>query len=286
MDGSLNGDVIPLRKVPIRVESGAVARETTTDAAGAFLFTGLPPGTYSLSASLPEIFERGRDRIEGIRLQCLTELPLGYARVPIQGTLARHDGTATNPWYQTVTAVAISGAQDAPLESRSTWTGVQRDGKWSFDGLPPGRYFIGVHKFKPSGQWDPLQQPFWYPNAERPTGAAVVVVSDKGSQQHLDLRFPPPPEEVYFQGTIVGTDGRPISGGVWLRDMDLGQVVSNASADYMGRFKVKAWRGHRYRLTGMSCGTNPKLQSQEMSLPDEPNAPLRVVLDTPCPPRR
>jgi hypothetical protein len=285
VDGSLGSDVIPLGKVRVRSESGTFARETTTDATGTFLFTGLPPGNYALRLFLPERFERGGpDRINVVRVKCAVELNLYFARAPLQGTLSRHDGSPVRPWSRTVTAVAISGAQDAPSENRSTSTIVQLDGKWTFDGLPPGRYLIGVHAFKPITQWDPLQQPFWYPNASRPSDAKVVVVTGE-TQQTLDLRFPPPPEEIYFHGTMVGPDGRPMRGGVWVYDVDLGRRVSNATVDDMGRFRVKAWRGHRYRLRGMNCQSAQRLQSQELSLPDDPSAPLRVVLDTPCPSR-
>jgi hypothetical protein len=149
--------------------------------------------------------------------------------------------------------------------------------------LPPGRYLIGIDVFGPQ-RWDPVEQPTWYPNALRPSEASIVEVGEEGSQ-HLDLRFATPPEEVWFSGVIIDTLGRPISGGVSLYDIDRKQVVSNASADYVGRFRLRGWKGHRYTLRGMLCGLPPQMQSEQMQLPDDPAIPLRVVLSEPCPPK-
>jgi hypothetical protein len=97
--------------------------------------------------------------------------------------------------------------------------------------------------------------------------------------------FAPPPDEVWFNGVIVDGDGRPIDAGVWLDDIDLQQGASYGPADYMGRFRVKAWKGHRYTLTSMQCSPSSKGQAAPMMLRGDADSatPLRIVLSEPCP---
>ena len=50
-----------------------------------------------------------------------------------------------------------------------------------------------------------------------------------------------------------------------------------------GPLGVKAWKGHRYTLTGMNCGSEPRIQSQVMTLPESrhpaTHRPVRTVCD-------
>jgi hypothetical protein len=100
-----------------------------------------------------------------------------------------------------------------PSKERSTFTDLDRDGTWSFEGLPPGEYLIGVGvQFKT--RWDPIRMPFWYPAATRPEYAEIIRVGEGGAVR-LALRNPAAPREVQFSGAsrTVGRDRNSYSFG-------------------------------------------------------------------------
>src|SRR5262245_43567916 len=151
LNGSGGADRIPLERVRVSIEGGPNRAEAITENNGSFLITGLPAGNYSLKASLPRPYEYGRDAIE-FRLRCLSEVSIVVARVPLFGTLSLADGSLPGWWPHTITAVAVDGNNRVPIKSRSVSTITQSDLRWSFVGLPPGRYLIGVDVFVNRGR--------------------------------------------------------------------------------------------------------------------------------------
>ena len=164
--------------------------------------------------------------------------------------------------------------------TEGTFTYLARDGTWSFDGLPPGEYLVGVGvQFK--SRWEPLRIPFWYPAATRPEDAEIVRVGGAGAVR-LALRHPAAPREVQFAGVIIGPGDRPVEGGVWLHDLDAGHAVANGSADARGRFQVRGWEGRRYTITAYACQGRVPAMSEAVPIDPTSAGSLRIMLTRPC----
>ena len=146
------------------VVSGAItARTATTDSSGNYTFTGLTPGTYTITETQPTAFADGReqngtpaaatvtnDRFAGITLSTAAA-STGFNFGEVQGaSLAgvvyddvNNDGSQASTGEVGIQGVTIrlAGTNDlGQAVSRTTTTAA--DGTYSFTGLRPGKYRV------------------------------------------------------------------------------------------------------------------------------------------------
>src|SRR5262249_24120433 len=105
---------------------------------------------------------------------------------PLRGTVRAANGDALVD--QVMLRAARLGSDGGVMFRRSTVAFTERDGTWKFNGLPAGRYLLGVNVLT-SPSDDPTFPATWYPNARTRQGATVLNVSD---DRTLNIDFPLP----------------------------------------------------------------------------------------------
>jgi hypothetical protein len=126
-----------------------------------------------------------------------------------------------------------------------------RDGRYVFEDVPPGRYFVATHFTSPPGTLESgaAYPSFFYPAAVDRRDATVVYVEEGRTVELADLTLPSPLIAQKLEGSIVWGDGSPVrSGAFYIEDSEYPgwSYVAQDSADANGRFSVSLLRGRRY----------------------------------------
>jgi hypothetical protein len=248
LDGTREGlDFKPVGGVEITAAGEAGRVTTRTDAGGTFMFKGLPRGAYTIAAALPRGFDFQGWPQPFVNLDsCLATKTIVTVRTPLVGFVRGSDGSPlTRPVR--VGAVAADSRGDPPARSRSAYVLSDLDGRWRFEGLPPGRYYIGTNLFE-SPDDTPFQE-WWYGTAGAGSAPAVVTVSHD-RQTALELRVGPLFERTTLGGIIVDAAGAPVAwANVMLTDLDSGrEYLFAAFTEGDGRFAIPVVKGRRYRI--------------------------------------
>jgi hypothetical protein len=280
--GGIKAELLPLPAVRVTATGmkGAATYSATTDSNGDYRFTDIQPGAYSIRAHVPAPYPQNDAAYEKtLILECAENVSFAVARVSLSGVLMRQVGRWGDLSGQTISAVAVGFNGAIADESRRMETYTDREGRWSFRGLPPGRYKVGVNVFRKVG-WDPSQQPVWYGGALDPSTARVVEIGEVGTRS-IVIRFPPAPAEIPIGGVLVDPGGKPVQGRVTVHDVAIGEDVDGSSTDASGRFAARGWQGRRYAIVGSACASLG-LMSESMDVPVGGTEQLRVKLTKPC----
>jgi hypothetical protein len=147
---------VPVRKAEVRLTSASprIARTTTTDAEGRFIFTDLPAAEYTLSASRPGFLEMVHGaRQPGASAQgTLVTLAAGQRRENVSWTLPRAGvitGTVLDefgdPAFNVPVRVMRYVFTNGFRSLTSGGNGVTDDrGQYRVAGLPPGEYLVAA----------------------------------------------------------------------------------------------------------------------------------------------
>jgi hypothetical protein len=206
----------PLSRARVGLSGSSQRGPVLTDDGGAFVFSGLPAGTYSffierngyLSASWPDS-SRWVRRLEGpIRLAATDNLE--------NVTLAIERGGVVAGKVMTATGEPITGAQvslvglAAPTFTRS---GTTNDlGDYRVADLPPGRYVLRaqLRAMTNDPPDTPLSGPLptYYPGTLQRSEAQELVVGRGGEVTEANLRLVEGMLSL-LDVTVTHTDGRP-----------------------------------------------------------------------------
>ncbi len=217
--GSIEGHVLnlltsaPVRKAKVMLTTPQIVLIADTDAEGTFQFTGLPPGTYRLSARHSGFVDRASRR--PISLGPNDLVANAEIRLRPQGVITGHildeDGEPVSDAY-------VSGFKEVYRDGRKRWERLNSGGRtndtgeYRFPSLTPGRYLLQAV--------DPRQQvnnrygdspkrfyvPTFYPNAPSEQAASPVEVGVGGEIRGIDihlLRIALPPS-AQVSGKVTG----------------------------------------------------------------------------------
>ncbi len=225
-----SGDPIANVKVTLTNTATGVTTETTTDDTGAYSFTNLAPGTYTVKETQPSTFVDGPDSLGTGATTAGTATNDQFAGVVLGGgqNAVNYDFTENKPAsisgavYVAGTNTPIAGVtitlkNETTNLTTTTTTGL--DGKYSFTGLPAGTY--SVTETQPSGFDDAADKA-----GTGATGAAgtvgadsvtgiTVVAGDKAVDYDFTETPTPIPQPTYasLAGQVyVAGSGRPIGG--------------------------------------------------------------------------
>jgi hypothetical protein len=252
LDGQYkNVDYQPLEDVRVTASGAGGRFATSTDRNGGFRFVGLPQGTYAIEPALTGRFALVGSPARVTFDSCFASVTLLAVRTPLDGVVLDAAGRPlTEPVHVGVIPAADSRAEP-PDHGPATYVISGRDGAWRFDGLPPGRYYVGTNLFESPDNMP--YQPYWHPVPGRPSEPAMVTIAHDHPVR-LELRVGPRFERTELRGTVVDAAGAPVP----LATMLLTDVESRrdylfaAYADEDGRFSVPAVRGRAYQIVALA----------------------------------
>jgi hypothetical protein len=245
-------DLGPMAGVTIVAHGAGVPSEVKTDAAGRFVFEGLTPGRYELEPRWPPGMRSMFGRREAVTVGPCGAADIGFPAItdaPLSGTLNGPDGAPAGAQVQvTVVSLDPAGSFATDAARRSTIAFTDKAGRWVFDGLPPGRYLLGVNLFGPPSITSPYLGTY-HPTGKEPDKAVPVDVAE-GRQVRLALTTGPRLKTRTISGVVADDQGVPVK-GAYMRVVDTEfplDVVfgTHGETDDAGRFTVKALEGRRY----------------------------------------
>ena len=276
-------DAGPVGGIVIAARGDGVTREVKTDANGRFAFKGLPPGRYEIEARWPT----------GLRSMFATKPKIvdvgacgagdiffaGVADAPLSGTVRTPDGKAVGKDVNValVKSDPAKATMTGPVE-HSTKTFTDADGRWKFDGLPQGRYLVGVNLLESPSITSPYQVTSRVAGQGKgPTPVEVV----EGRQMNVDLNAGPPFQTRTIAGIVVDERGSPVP-GVFLSAYDdefpLTPVFGvRAETDAAGRFSMAALDGRGYLVFATRYGRNESATADIPQSGDVTNLKLVVT---------
>jgi hypothetical protein len=203
----------------------------------------------------------------------------------ISGRVLDSDGKPVPDSAQVSVVTLESADKDfAHTESRSDYT---KNGQYEIDGLPPGKYVLGVNIADPP-EGGSAYAPTYFPGVTDLKNATIINIGAGEKLRNYDLRLPPRLETVTVTGTVLWANGKPVVGA----DIDISDVGDidyslafgvDIVTDKQGHFSIKAFKGRKYFLhaykekdyfagTGTQSGFVPIDTGQ-------PVPPVRLVLN-------
>jgi hypothetical protein len=184
-----------------------------------------------------------------------------------------------------------AGLEDSSETTTSTSTFTDRKGRYSFDRLPPGDYFVGIHLSKAPTEKEPFLRTY-YPFAEDKGGAARITIN-KARLVTLGAFHLRPLPLTSFSVEVRWSDGsHPVRSNLLVRNeaFDQGVIGDNAPqiANGAGVFTLPSHFEYGVRAA-VSCDEGSRIGQREtpylqLHVGDQPE-PTHVVLTlpgTPC----
>ena len=202
----------PLRKATVTLTGPQMQLTDETDASGKFQFTGLPPGTYRLSASRAGFLDHAARR--PVSLGSNKDVPDSEIRLPPQGAIA---GRVVDEDNEPSPGVQVFIFKQVYRDGRKQWQQLNTDisndaGEYRLSKLAPGRYILRARLMRPQpnnrfgDRPKMVYGPAWYPNASTQEEALPVEVGVGAEVRdvdiHLSKRVAPP--VFHVSGKVVG----------------------------------------------------------------------------------
>jgi hypothetical protein len=278
--GSISGRVIvdagvPMERVTIRLTSQVrdaagqpLARATNPDGEGRFVFNGLPPRSYIISAFAPGYISK-RDAVAGsgyVRLgeTAIIELIKGGV---ITGRVIDRRGEGMV--MTRVSAIRVRDEADNSISPLMAGSGGMTDdrGIYRLYGLPAGSYIVGVNMYRLST--DPAAQegdaPVFHPSSGR-ANASEVRVTAGGEVSGIDIGYRRESGRV-ISGTVEldDTGANPIGINVGIREYPSNIIIASTYLRNLltdRQFTLRGVMDGEYVLTASGQrGTYPEIPS-------------------------
>jgi hypothetical protein len=222
----------PAAGLEVAAQTGKRLFKTTTNADGRYEFRNLPPGQYRVylwDEVNQEIWKQGivwGTRYElglsaGPKFNCTGADFSVRPKARVSGKVFDHEGRPLREARVSATLAAGAYKDDDRVSFKSEISDyTEQDGSYVLDGLPPGRYLVGVNiDHTPEGR-RPFA-PTYYPGVREKSAAAVVIISEKEKLEGYDLHLSLPLPEHGITVRVLMPDGRPAKGArVLLEDSE------------------------------------------------------------------
>ena len=190
----------------VTIDGQGVHQSSTTDAAGRHVFSGLPPGEYTVGGSLEGYVSAGNLRPVKVHSKGCAEvtLPLQLDRM-VSGRVLGKDGQPAVG--VTVEAVPTRPRYENDLPSAADSATTDGNGRYELRHLATGDYYLGVSLSRTPTLQNPYTR-WFYPGTEDPAGGGnrACVREARGSALRPDASRPQ--HDRVITGTVFWPDGR------------------------------------------------------------------------------
>ena len=269
----------PIAGIEIILRGKQETLTAATDNSGLYRFSDLESGTYVVTINPPDSFlltgpvgrvvELQKENAEFVNFTLRTN-----GRV--SGEIFSGDGVPLGGIAVNLLPFEYRNSADPhPMKTVS-----DADGAYYFEGVPEGRYLLGIH-LDGSDQHDSRYPRVYYGSTTDPDRATVLELGEGGRLENIDLLLPAPSLKRIITG-IVLSQGYPAA-GAWVSfkvtDYHYNSAGHSIQCDEEGRFAYPAAEGRRYSAMAagiMSDGT--PAHSETLQIPASGNADLSLEL--------
>jgi len=282
----------PFVGATIKARSPRGNHEAKTDENGNFRLVNLPPGKYKVRMAMPERYEMQydflRDEIDVTVTPGCFGAELGFkvhAIGRISGGVVDANGKPVGRNVQ-VSIIAANDA-DKPLStllSRSEYT--DKLGRYVFDGVPLGRYILGIGIADAPDKNTPYPK-IYYPKGNLPSQAKIIEIAKGQKLNGLNFRLAPRLKAATITGVVVDENGMPVAEADLdlydLEDPDDQLFSAHVKTDKQGRFTIGCFKGRRYLVHAWKAedyliGTGKQSTPAEVDT-SKPGRPIKLILN-------
>ena len=172
---------------PVTLTSPNTRATVLTDQDGRFEFAGLAPGTYSVQPAVPAT----RRAVGGVQVLVSARAcsPVYLQVLPtsrLSGRLYLADGSPPLRGVP-IELRDADATPTAPEGAARRTTFANEEGRFTFDQVEPGRYYLGMNTAYPPLRADRPYAPRWYPSASSPEQAYAIDVGEGEQKTGFDF---------------------------------------------------------------------------------------------------
>ncbi len=237
----------PVFGAEISLEGPQGPLTTSTDGNGAYRFPGLVEGKYRLTCKPPEQFVLSGPPEQVVELPPGFNTPINFV-VQTNGKINGRVFSANGIPVAGITIDLLPVEQKDSAYPRAVRTASQTDGTYRFNGIPPGRFLLGIRLDSDSEPNIPYPR-IYYDGAIESGNATVLELQEGRQIDNIDMRLSAPLQTRIISG-LVQSNGRSAA-NAWV-SLQINEYPSSRSdtvaCDAQGRFRFQALAGLRYSV--------------------------------------
>lgn len=221
----------PMPGVQIVLDPQSRRRPQSTDANGKYSYDAVEPGSHTLEVSAPKGFAVGSSygsqptavAVENVEVSasgCRGTDFFAITNGSVSGQFRDHTGKRFTPEASIPSEIELISADSSDQKTFHSANVNKKDGTFSIDGVPEGRYLLTHNVVLGSSLGNPFI-PTYYPGTTRREQASVIVVGRGEAQRELEFRVGPRAELVSFDVKVRSEDESPLeNANVWNNHAD------------------------------------------------------------------
>lgn len=273
----------PLKGVSVTLTSGDKEVQSATNANGRYSFWAVQPGKYKIDAELAGYrLDWPPDDIELKAKGCVQADLLMKVDRRVEGVVHNADGT---PVGGALVEMVSTNRSIKPWQQPVLLAVSDDDGSYIVDGIPPGRYYLGINIKSTPTKEHPFPRTYYPNTADVPQATPITIVSG-ATVQRFDLQISNRLPVIEVLGRVLKSDGTSPDVNehpqVRIKEPGLsGQIEQQEIVvDAEGRFRFELCEGVTYSAFAFLGPITRAVYSSPIEFTPTPeNNRLELVLD-------